>query len=237
MTVRDMIIRFHSRMDAGAKVFWNDIRAIALINEIVDDICQELVTTVPCKYTFKSVSGQQNYQVPSNYVVNELLFYNSSYNNEIVIDTTPRKIYKLYPDTTTEGYPTRGFIWHQSGRRELQIYPTFSEDDIEMDWWFFGWPEDLVGDKDEPAVPIEWHPSITKEMRNRQREEDGEITLSDLSILWAREVIKIKRMDCTKEILSNRGQYGTFEGNYPRISVGSSIDNQIVVASDDGTIW
>jgi len=234
MTVRDMIDRFQSRMDSGAKVFWNDARAIPLINEIIADISQELVVTVPCHLTFQSVASQKNYEVPSNYVVNELLFYNSSYNNEIHIKNTPRNIYTVYPDTTTEGYPTRGFIWHQSGRRELQVYPTFSEAGLDINWWFFGQPEDLTSDKDEPAIPIEWHSSIVKMMRYIQREEDNEMSFSESEILQAKEIAKIKRLDTTKEILSNHGQYGSFEGNFPRISP----DLDIVVTSEiDGVIY
>lgn len=239
MTVRQMIARFHNRLDSGAKVFWGDARAIGLINEILDDICQELVITVPHHLTLLSVQGQRKYQVPSTFMSNELLQYDNGNPYEIVLKNTPRFIEGQFIDVDTQGNPTRGYIWYESGRRELTIYPTFAISNLTIDWYFWGWPEDVSADSDEPSIPIEWHPSIVKEMRNRQRSDDQEISVADQAALWELEIRKIKKMDTFKEIQTSSGRYGTFDGNFPKIQSGAGqlLDDISIVSDNPEVRW
>jgi len=108
MIVRDMIERFQARVDDN--VYWGDTRAKALANEIQDDLAQEFKIQVKCYYTFKSVQGQTHYEVPSNYISSDTLYFNSSYNQIITIMSGPKAIVGVFSDRTTEGIPTRGYM-------------------------------------------------------------------------------------------------------------------------------
>jgi len=160
MILREMIERFQARLDDN--VYWNDTRAIALVNTMKDKLAQELRVLAPSYYTFDSVQGQQSYEVPSKLIANQLLYYNSSYNQIIRIVKGPQSIYGPYSEVDQQGFPTIGYIWGVSGRRQLTVFPTFNVDDITIQWWFWGWPEDLANYNDEPQMPTPWHSSLVE---------------------------------------------------------------------------
>lgn len=221
MTRRDMIDRFHGLMDSYLRVFWNDARATVLLNTIKDKIAQEFtVNRVEQYYTLDSVQGQENYEVPSTYVSHELMFFNSSYNREIILHSSPKSIQLSVADKTIQGIPSDAYIWGVSGRRQLTIYPTFNVDGLTIQWWFYGWPPDLAVDNDEPHFPVEWHPSIVDIMVAHQQEFDKVISTGDRLIIWREAIDRIRRMDVSKQLTSTGGQSGSFNSNFPSIPTG-----------------
>ena len=226
MTVRDMITRFQTLMDSMNTAFWDDSRSLTLINLFKDKLAQEFsVNRVEQEYTFQSVAGQETYQVPSTFVSHEYLYFNSSYNREIVLKDSPRDIYGPASDVTLQGIPMRGVIWGVSGRRELRIYPTFSTSGLTVHWWFYGWPPDVSNDNDEPRLPLEWHPTIVEAMVDFQQAFDGQISKADYVLMWENHVKKLKKLDATVEFMSKMGQtYGTVDDNFPRIASTSDLD-------------
>lgn len=239
MILRDMITRFHDSMDDANAVYWNDRRATSLANRMKDKLVTELKVTTKQLYEFDSVEGQQSYEVPERFVSHELLFYNSSYNNEIKVYDTPRVIYTKFSSPTQEGLPSVGYIWGVSGRRELTIYPTFNADGIELTWWFWGLCPDIDEDNDEFHIPTDWHPAIVEGMINERAARDGEMTQGDNLLLWKDEVRKIRAMQTFQALLGRTHQYGTFDGQFSRISVSQDKEElPFSVASDtEGVLW
>jgi len=218
MTRRDIITRFNSLMDSYNTVYWNDTRATALLNTVKDKLAQEFtVNRTEQYYTFDSVEGQKAYQVPSTFVAHRHMYFNSSYSRVIKFYSGPEAFYGPVADQDTEGVPHSAYIWGVSGRRELNFYPTFSEDGLTVQWWFYGWPPDVAVDNDEPHLPIEWHPSIVELMLAGQRQFDKVISVSDELIIWDRTVRMLKELDATKEITSLPGQTGSIDNNTPAI--------------------
>jgi hypothetical protein len=225
-------------MDDANAVYWNDRRAISLANRIKDKVVTELKVVTKQSYQFDSVQGQQTYQVPERYVASELLYYNSSYNREIVLKDSPRDIYLPYPNVTTQGWPSIGFIWGVSGRRELTIYPTFNADGIEITWWFWGYAPDIDEDNDEFALPTDWHPAIVEGMINERAARDGEINMADNLLLWKDEIRKIKAMQTYQHLLGRTKQYGSFDGQFSRISASADKEElPFRIVGTDGGIW
>lgn len=237
MTLREMIIRFQDSVDD--RTFWNDVRAIALCNRFKDKMAQEMRIVAESYYEFDSVQGQQNYQVPSKLVTHHYLYYNSSYNTEIKIVKSPRNIYGPYAEVTQEGWPTIGYIWGASGRRQLTIYPLFNTDGITVQWWFWGWPEDLAVDNDEPQFPVGWHPSLVEGMINQAKVDDKEMSPADALILWKDQIRIIKALDVTRDLVARKGQMGTIESHFPRIGGSGDPDDWPfrIVGADEGSIW
>lgn len=239
MILRDMITRFHDSMDDANAVYWNDRRATSLANRMKDKLAQELKVTTKQLYEFDSVQGQQTYEVPERFIAHELLRYDSdSGSGEIIIKDTPRAIYGKYSSVTTEGFPSVGFIWGVSGRRELTIYPTFNADGIELTWWFWGYPPDIQEDNDEFHLPTDWHSSIVEGMINERAARDGEINMADNLLLWKDEIRKIKALQTYQALLGRTRQYGTFEGQFSKISAGGGNEElPFSIAGTDGVIW
>ena len=234
MTLRDMLNRIQSRVDDD--VYWNDSRLTGIINHIKDKMSQEMRVVRKQQYEFDSVEGQQYYQVPDRYVIHHYLYYNSTYNTEIVMKDSPRDVYGPSSDPTLEGNPTMGFIWGVSGRRQLCIYPTFSEDGVELTWWFYGWPEDLAVDNDEPDFPIEWHPSLVDGAINQTKVDDKEMSVGDALILWKNEVQTIRGLATTRELLSaGEKAWGSVESHFPRIQ--ESGPETLVIPSSATVRW
>ena len=221
MTRRDIIDRFHSLMDLYNTSYWNDSRATALLNTVKDKLAQEFtVNRTEQKYEFDSVEGQQVYQVPSTFVAHRWMYFNSSYNNVIKFYDGPESIYGPVADQTAEGVPFAAYIWGSSGRRELTIYPTFADDGIEVQWWFYGWPPDVAVNNDEPHLPIEWHPSIVKLMVAEQQRFDKIISVGDALIITEKVVRTLKEMDTTKRITSLGGRSGSVDDEFPSEEYG-----------------
>lgn len=195
MVLRDMIERVQRRIDDRA--YWNDDRVTALLNQLKDDIAQELKVTAQRKYTFASVSGQQSYAVPHGFVSSELLHYGTPHFNEIQIVGSPRDFELGNWQVDLEGIPRMGYIWGESGRRQLTIYPTFNDDAIEITWWFYGWPEDMTLDNDEPQFPTEWHPSLPKLAINEAKVDDDQMNLADAEVIKVKEINKLRGMAST----------------------------------------
>lgn len=236
MILRNMIKRFQSRLDDSAKAYWNDERAKTLANTVMDRLVVEFGVIAQLYYTFNSVQGQQNYQVPSNFIASHYLYFNGTNNREIVIVDSPRDIYGPTAEVTQEGTPTMGYIWGVSGRRQLTIYPTFNVDDIELMWWFWGTVPELEGDNDEPMLPVEWHPSIVEAMVDQAMQDDKFITVGDRLILWENMVKKLKRLDSMKAAIEIPKQHGSVEDSFPSISEGQYF--RISGREDvDGVIW
>lgn len=201
MILREIIVRVQDTVDDRA--FWDDTRLKAMINRFKDKMAQEMTFTNQQKYEFSSVVGDRHYEVPHGYISNHLLFYNGNNRNEIFIRDSPRDIDSLYLNRTEQGLPREGYVWGDgSGRRQLTIYPTFSSI-LDVEWWFYGWPEDLVGDKDELPFPIEWHPSLAEACIDETRQYDKEIGIADQILLWGTYIRKIRQMDVTKELVSS----------------------------------
>lgn len=219
MTRRDILDRFHNLMDSYLRVYWNDTRATALLNAVKDRLAQRFtVNNVEQLYTFLSVQGDQAYQVPSTYIRHRYMYFNSGNNQVIKMLDGPENIYGPAADQTIEGIPSRSYIWGVSGRRELTIYPTFNDDDIEVMWWFYGWPPDVEVDNDEPHLPIDWHPSIIEIMRAEQQQHDHEISVADKYAIWTHSTSLIQAMDVTKEIMSlSDNQSGSIDAVFPEI--------------------
>jgi len=215
MILRNMITRIQGRLDDD--VYWNDKRLKAILNQVQDKIAQELAITTPHYYSFESVQGQQHYQVPSGFVANELIHYNSGVNKVISIMKSPKAIHGVYTDPTMEGNPSIGYIWGSSGRRQLTIYPTFSSDGITIEWWFWGFPNELVGDNDEPTFPSEMHPSLVECTIAEAKSDDKEISISDALIIFANEIRKLRRLESMIEIIGNKGRYGSIDNVFPSI--------------------
>ena len=238
MILRDMITRFHDSMDDANAVYWNDRRATSLANRMKDRLNTELKVIVEQLYEFDSVEGQQTYQVPERYVANELIWYDSSYNKEIVLKDSPRDIHLRYGDVTTEGMPSIGYIWGVSGRRELHIYPTFNQNWLLITWWFWGYPADIIEDNDEFQLPTDWHPAIVEGMINERAARDGEMTHADALTLWIYEVKKIKAMQTYQDLLGRTKQYGTFDGQFSKISSSANKEElPFRIVGTDGGIW
>jgi len=218
MTRRDIIDRFQGMMDSYNRVYWNDTRATDLLNAVKDRLAQEFtVNRTEQYYTFNSVEGQQNYQVPSTYVAHRHMYFDSGYNRVLKMVDGPESIYGPVSDQTIEGVPGICYIWGVSGRRELTFYPTFNADAIEIQWWFYGWPPDVAVDNDEPHLPLEWHPSIVEIMVAEQQSADKIITVGDKFLIWDTNVRRLKRLDVTKQLTSVGGQSGTMESHFPAI--------------------
>lgn len=225
MTRRDIIDRFQGLMDSYNRVYWNDTRSTDLINTVKDRLAQEFaVNRVEQYYTFNSVQGQENYQVPSTYVVHRLLYFNSSYNRRITMHDGPELIHGPVAEQSIEGIPSDCYIWGVSGRRELTVYPTFSDDDITVQWWFYGWPPDVAVDNDEPALPLEWHPSIVEIMVGEQQSFDKYITVGDKFAIWDNNIKRLKRLDVTKQLTSMKSQSGSIDAHFPKIPDGIRSD-------------
>lgn len=225
MTRRDMIDRFHGMMDSYNRVYWNDTRATDLLNATKDRLAQEFtVNRTEQYYTFNSVEGQEQYQVPSTYVVHRLLYFNSSYNRRIKMHDGPELMHGPVADQSIEGVPSDCYIWGASGRRELTIYPTFNADDITVQWWFYGWPPNVVVDNDEPNLPLEWHPSIVEIMTAEQQAADKQITVGDKFIIWENNIRRLKRLDVTKQLTSIGGQSGSIDAHFPLIPESGRAD-------------
>lgn len=237
MTRRDILDRVQGRVDDN--VYWNDVRLTAILNHLKDKMAQEMRVVSPQYYEFVSVQGQENYEVPFTYVSNHLLLWDATNNKgEIVIHDSPRDIHKRVLDESMEGLPARGYIWGVSGRRQLTIYPTFNVDGTAIKWWFYGWAEDLAVDNDEPQFPLEWHPSLVDGLMNAVRVDDEKMAVSDEAILWNKEIIKIRGLAVTKELLSvGEKTYGNVDHTYPRVEDGVSAALPFTVASADGTPW
>jgi len=215
-------------MDSYNNAYWNDARSTALINTVKDKLAQEFtVNRTEQKYEFDSVQGQQAYEVPSTFIAHRHMYYNSSRNRVIELYDGPEIIYGPVADQSTEGLPCAAYIWGVSGRRELNIYPTFDDDGITVEWWFYGWPPDVAVDNDEPHLPIEWHPSIVELMLAEQRRFDNVISVSDSLIIWERTVNMLKRLDSTKQLTSVGGQSGSVDNNFPLIQTPDPAGFQI----------
>ena len=108
-----------------------------------------------------------------------------------------------------------------------------------MQWWFWGWPEDLAADNDEAQFPVEWHPSLVEGMINQAKVDDREMSTSDALILWKDEIRKIRSLDVTSELVARNGQLGSIESHFPRIG-GSDDPGEWpfrIASSDEGGIW
>lgn len=223
MTRREIIDQFHGLMDSYNRVYWNDTRATVLLNTIKNRLAQEFTyNRVEQYYTFNSVQGQQNYEVPSTFIANRWMYFDSGYNRHIDFYDGPESIYGPAADQDIEGIPQAAFIWGVSGRRQLTIYPTFSEDDIEVQWWFYGWPPDVAVDNDEPALPIEWHPSLVEIMIAEHQAFDREIGIGDRILVYKDCANRIKRMDVTRQLthLSDT-QSGSIDSHFPTIPIST----------------
>lgn len=223
MTRRDIIDRFQGLMDSYNRVYWNDTRATDLLNSVKDRIAQEFtVNRTEQYYTFNSVEGQRHYQVPTTYVVHRQLYFNSSFNRTITMLDGPESIHGPVADQTMKGIPSQCYIWGVSGRRQLTFYPTFNADDIEIQWWFYGWPPDVAVDNDEPHLPLEWHPSIVEVMVAEQQAADKQISVGDKFAIWDSNIRRLKRLDVTKQLTSLGGQSGSIDAHFPPISSGGA---------------
>jgi len=232
MVLRDMIERVQRRIDDRA--YWNDDRVTALLNQLKDDIAQELKVTAKRKYIFASVQGQQSYAVPHGFVSNELLHYGTPHFNEIEIVGSPRDFEKGNWQVDLEGVPRMGYIWGESGRRQLTIYPTFNGDAIEITWWFYGWPEDMTLDNDEPQFPTEWHPSLPKLAINEAKVDDDQMNLSDAEVIKAKEINKLRGMASTNFLNSQTvSQLASIDEVFP-VRDGEPMKFNITT---DGGIW
>lgn len=201
MKFREIITRVQDTVDDRA--FWDDTRLKTLINRYKDKMAQEMTFTNQQKYEFSSIVGSRHYEVPHGYISNELLWYDGDNNNEIFIRDSPRDIDAQYTTRTEQGQPREGYVWGDgSGRRQLTIYPTF-DSVVTVEWWFYGWPEDLAGDNDELPFPVEWHPTLAEACIDSTREYDKLISVADELLLWTTSIRKIRQMDVTKVLVDS----------------------------------
>ena len=215
MTRREMINKVQVRIDDRA--YWNDDRVTGLLNQLKDDISQELKITAKRKYTFASVAGQTSYAVPHGLVSSELLHYGEPHWNEIRIVGGPRDFELGNHQVDLEGVPVMGYIWGESGRNQLTIYQTFNDTGIEITWWFYGWPEDMILDNDEPQFPTEWHPSLAKLAINEAKVDDDQMNLSDAEVIKAKEINKLRGMASTTFLQSQtRSQIASIDEVFPQ---------------------
>lgn len=217
MNRRQMIDRFQSVIDDIHKGFWNDVRITALLNDAKDRIAQEMkVNDTQCYYTFDSVEGQEWYQVPYNLVKHGHLLYNQDdTDREIFISTNIKAVRGNYYDSDNTGYPSNGYFWARSGRRELHIAPTFDEDGITCEWYFFGWPEDISGDGDEFSLPISWHPTILRVARELRKVEDGDMNKVEFEGYFKLEMQSLAELESTTEASFQPSKTGRVDAALP----------------------
>ena len=122
--------------------------------------------------------------------------------------------------------PRIGYIWHESGRRQLTIYPTFNDDGVEISWWFYGWPEDMINDNDEPQFATEWHPSLPKLVINEAKMDDKEMNPADVETIKMREIHKLRGLATTTFLLSEKdSRLASIDEHFPAIGSEPMIFN------------
>ncbi len=231
MNIRDMINRV--QVQVRDRRFWNDDQVISLINTIQDELTTEFNLQVADYYEFTSVVGQQRYQMPSNLISIELLYYDNGNIQRIAIIDRPLDIYTKVTDPLEQGDPYIGFLWKTSGRNELWIYPTFS-DVCNLQLWFYGMPTSITRDSDTSSLPVEWHTGIVNAVINKIRVYDEQLSVSDEIALWRGMINMLNKFDVTKKILEQDGRYGTISSQLIGTS-GNMLG--LVDGSEKGIIW
>jgi hypothetical protein len=227
-----MIERVQQRIDDRA--YWNDDRVKALLNQIKDDITQELKVVAERKYTFSSTKGLESYAIPHGFISNHLLHYGEPHWNIIEIVGSPKGLVVGNFDVSLEGVPRVGYIWGESGRKQINIYPTFNVDGIEISWWFYGWPEDMTNDNDEPQFPAEWHPSLPKLAINEAKVDDDQMSPADAEIIKVREIRKLRGLATTNFLNSQTdSRLATIDDKFPVRNTEPIVFN----VTTDGGIW
>ena len=198
--------------------YWTATRLTTLFNRGMRDISRQFGIAVSGYFLMASVQGQQHYVVPADFVANELLSFDANGSqNKIAIKPRPADIYTVVSDPDEKGTPSQGFFWAKEDREELWIYPTFDADGINVDWFYWRRPPDIVLDNDEPLVPRDWHSGLVDYAVNYTYQQDKERGWTyALFIAWWNQVkIGISISESIKDMASRDVRIGVFDDQLP----------------------
>lgn len=234
MLRHEMVTEIQSLIEDPA--YWAADRLTTLLNRGMRDIARTFGIVVSAHHIFLSVAGQQQYMLPQDFVANETLWFDSGDNQIIHILPRPQSIYGLVTDPTEEGTPTKGFFWAKEDREELWIHPTFATAGIEINWFYWRRPPNLVLDNDEPLLPRDWHTHLVDYATRWTWAQDQERgwSLASQDVWWKMMKNDIQVSDVIAEMASRDIRVGQFDDQLPR-GAGSTLG--VRMGNDGDVIW
>ena len=237
MTVREIIDYVQEQINS--RRYWNDTRLINLMNILQLKMANDLKLVFRDFYKFSSTT-EQRYQMPSNLISLEYLWYdNNGTESQIDIVSSPREVYGKHsdPDTDTSDQPYKAFLWDSSGRLELWIYPIFNVAGVDIWMWFFGIPPKLTTENDMPVLPNEWHIHLVDAIINRTMQIDEQITKGEELALWKDIILTCKQMETTRSIMERRASVQQ-DRLYPDPDYrGRGMGSGLIDGSEQGITW
>lgn len=233
MLLHKIIERFQGRVEDVN--YWDSTRAKVLANDAVDDIVSKLDVKVQQYREWDTVTSRQTYDLPLDYIENESLYYNSGYNQVIVMEDSPMDIYGVVGDPLTEGSPTHGFIYAVSDRPELHFYPV-PDAAYSMQWWYIGWAPELVNDNDETMIPRFLHKYIVDYMEMKAQVQDKEMSLVQFRGLWKDDLMEMRRAVAKRKLYKRDDQFASGKKLFPTIK-STYREEAIRLTNSGGYIW
>jgi len=216
--------------------YWTSARLIAFINDCVADLSLHFGITITGYKTFTSVSGQQSYGLPQDFIALHMLYWGDGYWLDTDSKCSLEDVYRNTSNPAETGQPEKWFIHSKQDLPEIWVYPTFdAAQTVEMFYWRR--PPTVVNNNDEPLVPRDWHRSIVQYCRRQTWVEDElhNYNPSVFDVWWESEKMKMQISDNVVASLSDSITIGDFDDNLP--SVGRSVGVKARIKASDGTIW
>lgn len=211
--------------------YWTAARLTTLFNRGMRDLSNYMGLCVPAYMKFQSVEGQQQYMLPYDYIANQnLSFEANGTTNVINLKPSPNFIYGQVHDPDEEGTPYLGFIWAKEDIPELWIYPTFDDDNIDVDWFYWRRPPSITNDNDRPLIPVNWHTFLVDYAVNYTYVQDRVTgwTFSIFETWWLNKKIEIRMSDSIQDAENRDVRFGIMDDQIPKRN-----DGDIFQTSDD----
>lgn len=202
-------------------VFWDATKLTTLFNRGMRDVSNAMGVAASGYFIFESVTGQQQYQIPYDFLAHETLSFTADgIDNIIHIKPRPRSIVGLVSDRTDQGTPTRGFFWAKEDREELWIHPTFDTNGQQVEWFYWRRPPNIVADNDEPLIPRSWHTYLVDYAINWTNQQDQEKGWSYPLFIqwWASQKREIQASHTMAAVAQDDIRFGIFDHQLPRIT-------------------
>lgn len=187
MLLHEILTEFQNRIEDAN--YWDDTRGTTLANQAQRDIAARFGSSQLQAYTtLTTVVDQQRYLLPSDYIANRYMYYDSGNNQKITLVDAPDDIYGKVSDAeSTTGKPTHGFMWVVDGVENIWLYP-IPDDEYTIQWWYYRTPTKMANDNDRPLLDLEFHQYIVDFMEARAKVQDGDMSENEFTVLWEKRM-------------------------------------------------
>jgi len=233
MILREILNEFQNRVEDAN--YWDDTRGTSLANEAIREIAKVLSLTFRGYYEFYTEDGRKQYDVPFDYIMSHLLWYNdNSMNKVITFIKDPKDLYGVVSDIdTTTSYPTYAYLWNVESRLSLFFYPT-PDDVYTMQWWYYREAPKLVNMNDESVLDRLFHQYIIEYMRLASRRDDKEISEGEFISLWSVQTRLMRAANTKIENIYRENRIPSGKDRFPTTEQDAfSLVNQ----NTDGVTW